>query len=77
MNLEEYVVAIPSYKRPETLRTKTLKVLQDYNIDPTRIYIFVADDEQKEIYMNMKYYLQCSFSCELIVKVTMFEGNVI
>lgn len=52
MNLEEYVVAIPSYKRPETLKTKTLKVLQNYNIDPKRIYIFVADDEQKEIYMN-------------------------
>ena len=52
MSLEDYVVAIPSYKRPETLKTKTLKVLQDYNIDPKRIYIFVADNEQKDIYMK-------------------------
>ena len=32
MGLEDYIVAIPSYKRPETLKTKTLKVLQDYKI---------------------------------------------
>ena len=50
MNLKEYVVAIPSYKRPETLKKRTLKVLQDYKIEPKRIYIFVADSTQKQIY---------------------------
>jgi hypothetical protein len=50
MPLKEYVVAIPSYKRPETLRDRTLKVLQNYRIDPNKIHIFVADQEQKKIY---------------------------
>ena len=50
MNLKNYVVAIPSYKRPETLRDKSLKVLQKYKISPSKIYIFVADNEQKKIY---------------------------
>jgi len=50
MKLEDYVVAIPSYKRPETLKTKTLNLLQHYKIEPRRIYIFVADNEQKTIY---------------------------
>jgi hypothetical protein len=53
MTLKNYVVAIPSYKRPETLRDKTLKVLQRYKIDPKKIHIFVADEEQKEIYRDV------------------------
>ena len=32
MGLKDYVVAIPSYKRPDTLKNKTLKVLQRYKI---------------------------------------------
>ena len=60
MNLKQYVIAIPSYKRANTLNTKTLKLLQEYNIDKERIYIFVADDEEKETYTNTidKYYNQ-------------------
>ena len=50
MKLNEYVVAIPSYKRPETLKNKSMNVLKEYNIDPKRIYIFVSDEEQKGIY---------------------------
>ena len=50
MNLEEYVIAIPSYKRAETLKKRTLKILQEYNIETKRIYIFVANEEEKEIY---------------------------
>ena len=50
MKLNEYVVAIPSYRRPETLKNKTMKVLNEYGIDSNKIYIFVADDEQKKIY---------------------------
>jgi len=59
MVLTEYVVAIPSYKRPETLRDRTLKILKDYKIDPKKIHIFVADKEQKKIYEDVlkdKYY---------------------
>lgn len=50
MGLKEYIVAIPSYKRAETLRDRTLKLLQDYKISPNKIYIFVADKEEYKIY---------------------------
>ena len=52
MGLTDYVVAIPSYKRPQTLKNKTLKILQEHKIDPKRIDIFVADKEQESIYKN-------------------------
>ena len=45
-----YEIAIPSYKRAETIKKKTLKVLESYNIDPKRITIFVADEEELETY---------------------------
>ena len=35
-----YTIAIPSYKRENTLRDKTLKILQDYDIDTKKINIF-------------------------------------
>jgi hypothetical protein len=46
----DYVVAIPSYKRAETLRDKTLKVLEEYGIEPRRIHVFVANKEEEEVY---------------------------
>ena len=52
MSLNKYVVAIPSYKRPQTLKNKSLRVLQEQKIDPKRIDIFVADKEQEDIYKN-------------------------
>jgi hypothetical protein len=42
MPQQYYVIAIPSYKRAETLRDKTLALLSRYNIDPSIIHIFVA-----------------------------------
>jgi hypothetical protein len=50
---KEYVVAIPSYKRENTLVNKTLKVLMDYKIDPKKIYIFVGDEDQKKSYTEV------------------------
>jgi hypothetical protein len=46
----DYVVAIPSYKRAETLRDKTLKLLAEYAIEPKRIHVFVANEEEADIY---------------------------
>jgi hypothetical protein len=40
-------IAIPSYKRSETLRDKTLSVLEKYNVDPNVVTIFVANNEEK------------------------------
>lgn len=48
----DYQIAIPSYKRPETIKRKTLKVLESYNIDPNRVTIFVADGEELNAYTN-------------------------
>ena len=45
-----YKIAIPSYKRHKTLKNKTLNLLNKYNIDTKIIYIFVADNEEKQIY---------------------------
>ena len=46
----DYKIAIPSYKRPETIKKKTLKLLSDYNISKDLITIFVADKEEEKIY---------------------------
>jgi hypothetical protein len=48
----DYQIAIPSYKRAETIKKKTLKVLESYNIDPNRVTIFVANGEELEAYTN-------------------------
>lgn len=48
----DYVVAIPSYKRHETLKEKTLAMLQHYKIPPSKIFVFVADKEEEENYRS-------------------------
>jgi hypothetical protein len=54
----DYVIAIPSYKRVETLEKKTLALLQKYKIPSDKIYIFVADEKEKKEYTEglSKYY---------------------
>ena len=47
-----FVVAIPSYKRSEVLRDKTLSFLANSEFDPSKIYVFVASQEEKEIYQQ-------------------------
>ena len=46
----DYKIAIPSYKRAVTIQNKTLKLLNEHNIDKNKITIFVADEEEKKIY---------------------------
>ena len=48
--LTDYIIAIPSYKRHDILKKKTLKVLADYKIAKSRIYIFVANIEEYKLY---------------------------
>lgn len=47
---EDWVIVIPSYNRVETLKEKTLKVLQEYKIPASKIYVFVANEEQRQLY---------------------------
>ena len=50
MMKKDYKIAIPSYKRAETLRDKTLTTLSQYNLNPEQVYIFVANEEEHAIY---------------------------
>jgi len=41
-----WIIAIPSYKRAETLRDKTLHLLNEYGVAKHKIHVFVADKEE-------------------------------
>jgi len=45
-----WTVVIPSYNRVDTLKAKTLAVLQKYKIPKERIHVIVADESQAELY---------------------------
>jgi hypothetical protein len=49
----DYVVAIPSYKRAETLRDKSLALLHKYGIEKKRIFIFVANKDEEKVYKDV------------------------
>ena len=48
----EYFIAIPSYKRAKEIQSKTLKYLKDCGINDERIVVFVANEEEKNIYIS-------------------------
>ena len=47
---DAFEVAIPSYRRAERCRDSTLAVLAEHNINPARITVFVADEEERQRY---------------------------
>ena len=46
----DYKIAIPSYKRYDTIKIKTLNLLRKYKIDFKKINVFVADAKEKDLY---------------------------
>ena len=46
----DYTIVIPSYKRAELCRDKTLAVLHRYKIPKEQIVVVVANKEEKETY---------------------------
>lgn len=50
---KNWIVAIPSYKRAETLRDKTLNTLIRCNVPSNKIHVFVANNEEYDIYKNV------------------------
>lgn len=48
--MTDYVVCIPSYKRAEVCRDKTLATLKKMNIPSSKIYVYVANKEEHEEY---------------------------
>tara|TARA_Y100000401_G_scaffold116906_1_gene123916 strand:+ start:6713 stop:7462 length:750 start_codon:yes stop_codon:yes gene_type:complete len=51
----DYKIAIPSYKRSDIIKDKTLKLLNDYGIDKNRITIFVANKDEEKLYKKSLY----------------------
>jgi len=51
-NKSDWIIAIPSYKRAETLRDKTLTVLQHYRIPANKIHVFVATKDEHDTYKS-------------------------
>jgi hypothetical protein len=49
----DYVVAIPSYDRPEILKEKTLNTLISQGIKPEKIEIFVANTDEEKRYKSI------------------------
>lgn len=47
-----YVVAIPTYNRSEIIAKKTLETLKKGNVPAKCIYIFVANDAERDAYAN-------------------------
>jgi hypothetical protein len=47
---EDYIIAIPSYNRPDMIQVKTLALLHRYKIPTKKIIIFVANKEQYDLY---------------------------
>ena len=62
----DYTIVIPSYKRQKILQEKTLTPLKKYKIPKESIYVFVANQEEYDIY---KEFLDPSTYGHLVVGV--------
>jgi hypothetical protein len=45
-----YIIVIPTYNRPDTIQVKTLALLHRHKINPQNIVLFVANQEQYDLY---------------------------
>jgi len=64
--MSDYIIAIPSYKRAEVCRDKTLAMLRTNKIPASKIYVYLANKEEKEEYEKV---LDKSSYHELIVGI--------
>jgi hypothetical protein len=46
----DWKVVVPSYNRVDGFKNKTLKTLQYHKVPASKIYLFVANEEQKKLY---------------------------
>lgn len=57
--MDEYIIAIPSYKRANLCNEKTLKMLKENHISKDKIFVYVANQEEEREYnevLNKQYY---------------------
>jgi hypothetical protein len=50
--MNNYIVCIPTYKRPQLCNDKTLTTLHNLSINPQQIYVYVANKTEYNIYAN-------------------------
>lgn len=48
-----YKIVIPSFKRVDIFKSKTLSYLQKTNVDFNNVYLFVANEQEKIAYSNL------------------------
>ena len=51
--MTDYIVCIPSYKRAVVCKERTLTALHKNNIDPKKIYVYVANKEDYDLYKTI------------------------
>ena len=51
--MENYIICVPSYKRAETCRDKTLAMLKKNKIDKRIINVFVANKTEQRPQLGM------------------------
>jgi hypothetical protein len=51
--MTDYVVCVPSYKRAELCNEKTLQMLKDNHIPAKKIYVYVANKEEYDEYIQI------------------------
>lgn len=51
--MKDYVVCIPSYKRSDVCKDKTLATLHRHKIPASKIYVYVANKDEYEVYKNV------------------------
>ena len=51
--MTDYIVAIPSYKRAEVCRDKTLAMLRHHKIPASKIFVYVANKEEYDDYVKV------------------------
>lgn len=49
---KDYIVAIPSYNRPDVISQKTLKTLSEGGVPAKQVYIFVANKVEEKRYLD-------------------------
>lgn len=53
MSKKDYVICIPTYKRAQLCNDKTLSTLHYHNINSNKIYVYVANKEEYDLYKNV------------------------
>ena len=51
----DYIIVVPSYNRVDIFKKKTLAFLKKHNIGSDKIFVFVANEEQKSVYNSPDY----------------------